>query len=77
MEDHEKHRRGNLPAVEFLKDGKPIRHEYWVRGEVQRDDAPPIIEFDPGTGDIIRTAQKLETERPTVPIPKPVVPGLE
>ena len=73
MRAHEKHRAGGLPAVEFLKDGQPLRHEYWVDGELRRRDGPPIVNFDPDTGEITSTADRLEPERQIIPKPVPQI----
>ncbi len=75
MRVHEKHRANDLPAVEFIKNGKPVRHEYWVDGELRRDDGPPIVNFDPETGEIASTANQLDTERQIIPKPAPQIPS--
>lgn len=75
MQKHKKHRGDNLPAVEFIKDGQPLRNEYWIRGELKREDnGPPIVNFDPITGGVISTADCLESERQGVPKPSASLP---
>ncbi len=72
MKHHKKHRLNNLPAIEFLKDGLAVRHEYWINGELKRQDGgPPIVNFDPAAGEITSTADALEPDRQAIPIPKP------
>ncbi|KIC51043.1 hypothetical protein RA29_03960 [Tateyamaria sp. ANG-S1] len=72
MTHHEKHRAENLPAVEFLKDGKPVRHEYWVRGQLTREDGgPPVVNFDPINGEVISTSDKMDRGSQVIPRPKP------
>lgn len=67
MRYHRKHRTGDLPAVEFLRDGKPLRHEYWVDGQLFRNSGPPIVNFDPETGEIVSTADTLEKKLQNIP----------
>lgn len=62
-----KHRVGDLPAVEFLRDNRPIRHEYWIDGQLCRKSGPPIVNFDPQTGEIVSTATVMEEKLQNIP----------
>lgn len=60
MRHSQKHRIGDMPAVEFFKDGRPIRHEFWLEGQLFRNSGPAILNFDPMTGEVTSTAERLE-----------------
>jgi len=63
----DKHRVGDLPAVEFLKDGKLVRQEYWLDGQLYRQSGPPIVNLDPITGAIVSTADALPSGLQKIP----------
>lgn len=67
MQHNVKHRVGDLPAVEFLRDGKPVRHEFWQDGHLFRQDGPPILNFDPTSGAIVSSEDQLPEEPPRTP----------
>ena len=62
-----KHRDGDLPAVEFFKDGQPIRQEFWIDGRLSRSSGAPIQHLNPETGEVVRTEDHTDRTPQVVP----------